>query len=68
VLSVGTVKVSDSVTLRRVALVKSLGFNLLLVSQLLSEGFVVYFKASASCVLDSQGDLVCTIIPEGHIF
>jgi hypothetical protein len=29
VLSVGTVKVSESVTLRCVALVKSLGFNLL---------------------------------------
>jgi hypothetical protein len=34
VLSVGTVKVSESVALRRVALVKSLGFNLLSVSQL----------------------------------
>jgi hypothetical protein len=32
VLSVGTVKVSDSVTLKRVALAKSLGFNLLSVS------------------------------------
>jgi hypothetical protein len=39
VLSVGTMKVSESVTLRRVALVKSLGFNLLSVSQLLDEGF-----------------------------
>jgi hypothetical protein len=29
VLSVGTVKVSESVTLRRVSLVKSLGYNLL---------------------------------------
>jgi hypothetical protein len=31
-LSVGTVKVSESVTLRRVSLVKSLGYNLLPVS------------------------------------
>jgi hypothetical protein len=38
VLSVGTVKVSESVTLRRVSLVKSLGYNLLSVSQLLDEG------------------------------
>jgi hypothetical protein len=32
VLSVGTVKVSESVTPRRVSLVKSLGYNLLSVS------------------------------------
>jgi hypothetical protein len=32
VLSVGKVKVSESVTLRRVSLVKSLGYNLLSVS------------------------------------
>jgi hypothetical protein len=44
VLSVGTVKVSEFVTLRRVALVKSLGFNLLSLSQLLDEGFDVHFK------------------------
>jgi hypothetical protein len=44
VLSVGTVKVSESITLRRVSLVKSLGYNLLSVSQLLDEGFEVRFK------------------------
>jgi hypothetical protein len=33
VLSVGTVKVSESVTLRRASLVKSLGYNLLSVSK-----------------------------------
>jgi hypothetical protein len=32
VVSVGTVKVSESVTLQRVSLVKSLGYNLLSVS------------------------------------
>jgi hypothetical protein len=58
-------KVSESVTLRRVALVKSLGFNLLSVSQLLDEGFEVRFKIGASRVWDSRGDLVYTIIPEG---
>jgi hypothetical protein len=36
--SMGMVKVSESVTLRRVALVRSLGFNLLFVSQLPDEG------------------------------
>jgi hypothetical protein len=39
VLSVGTVK-----TLRRVSLVKSLGYNLLSVSQLVDEGLEVCFK------------------------
>jgi hypothetical protein len=53
VLSVGTVKVSESVTLRRVSLVKSLGYNLLSVSQLLDEGFEVRFKMCCSRVLDS---------------
>jgi hypothetical protein len=68
VLSVGTVKVSESVTLRHVSLVKSLGYNLLSVSQLLDEGIEVCFKMGCSLVLDSRGDLVCTIVPEGQIF
>jgi hypothetical protein len=55
VLSVGMVKVSESVTL-------------LSVSQLLDEGFEVRCKTGCSRVLDSQGDLVCTIFPEGQIF
>jgi hypothetical protein len=42
--SMGMVKVSESVTLRRVALVRSLGFNLLSVSQLPDEGFEVRLK------------------------
>jgi hypothetical protein len=44
VLSVSTVKVTEFVTLRRVSLVKSLGYNLLSVSKLLDEGFEVRFK------------------------
>jgi hypothetical protein len=44
VLSEGEVKVSDKITLRRVALVQSLGYNLLSVSQLLDEGFEVSFR------------------------
>jgi hypothetical protein len=39
VLSEGEIKVSDKITLRRVGLVQSLGYNLLSVSQLLDEGF-----------------------------
>jgi hypothetical protein len=68
VLSVGTVKVSESVTLRHVSLVKSLGYNLFFVSQHLDEGFAVCFKMGCSCVLYSRGDLVCMIIPEAQIF
>jgi hypothetical protein len=65
VLSVGTLKVSESVTLRRVSLVKSLGYNLLSVSQHHDEGFEVRFKTGCSRVLDSRSNLVCTIVPEG---
>jgi hypothetical protein len=68
VLSVGTMKVNEFVTLSLVALVMSLGFNLLSVPQLLDGGFEVCFKMGASRVLDSRGDLVCTIIPKGQIF
>jgi hypothetical protein len=39
VLSDVEIKVSDKIILRRVALVQSLGYNLLSVSQLLDEGF-----------------------------
>jgi hypothetical protein len=43
VLSEGEIKVSDKITLKRVALVQLLGYNLLFVSQLLAEGFEVLF-------------------------
>jgi hypothetical protein len=62
VLSKGEIK---EVTLRRVALVQSLGFNLLSVSQLLDEGFEVLFRPGGSQILDSRGDLVCMVVPEG---
>jgi hypothetical protein len=45
-----------------------LGYNLLSVSQLLDEGFEVRLKMGCSRVLDSRGDLVCAIVPEGQIF
>jgi hypothetical protein len=63
VLSEGEIKISDKVTLRRVALVQSLGFNLLSVSQLLDEGFEVLFWPGGSQILDSRGDLVCMVVP-----
>jgi hypothetical protein len=68
VLSEGEINVSDKVTLRRVALIQSLGFNLLSVSQLLDEGFEVLFRPGASRILDSRRDLLCMVVPEGQIF
>jgi hypothetical protein len=65
VLSEGEIKVRDKITLRRVALVQSLGYNLLFVSQLLDEGFEVLFRPGSSQILDSRGDLVCMVVPEG---
>jgi hypothetical protein len=68
VLSEGEIKVIDKITLMRVALVQSLGYNLLSVSQLLDKGFVVLFRPGGSRILDSRGDLVCMVVPEGQVF
>jgi transposase InsO family protein len=71
VLSEGEIKVSDKITLRTracVALVQSLGYNLLSVSQLLDEGFEVLFRPGGSRTLDSRGDLVYMVVPEGQVF
>jgi hypothetical protein len=68
VLLEGEIKVSDKITLRRVALVQPLGYNLLSVSQLLDEGLEVLFRPGGSRILDSRGDLVCMVVPEGQVF
>jgi hypothetical protein len=68
VLSEGEIKVSDKITLRRIALVQSLGYNLLSVSQLLDEGFEVLFRPGGSRILDSRGDFVCKVVPAGQVF
>jgi hypothetical protein len=68
VLSEGDIKVSYKITLRCVALVQSLGYNLLFVSQLLDEGFEGLFRPGGSRILDSRGDLVCMVVPEGQVF
>ena len=68
VRGIGVVHVSDRFTLREVALVSNLGFNLLSVSQLLDEGFEVRFKEGCCRVLDSRGDLVCRILPHDWVF
>jgi hypothetical protein len=62
VLSEGENKVSDKITLRCVALVQSLGYNFLSMSQLLDEGFEVLFRPGGSRILDSRGDLVCMVV------
>jgi hypothetical protein len=38
------------------------------VSQLLDEIFEVLFRPSGSRILDSRGDLVCMVVPEGQVF
>jgi hypothetical protein len=68
VLSEGEIKVSDKITLKHVALVQSLGYNLLSVSQPLDEGFEVLFRVGGSRILDSRGNLVCMVILEGQVF
>jgi hypothetical protein len=68
VLSEGEIKVSDKITLRWVALVQSLGYNLLSVYHLLDEGFEVLFRPGGSQILDSRRDLVSMVVPEGQVF
>jgi hypothetical protein len=68
VLSEVEIKVSDKITLKRVALVQSLGYNLLSMSQLLDEGFEVLFRPGGSQILESRGDLVCMVVLEGQVF
>jgi hypothetical protein len=67
VLSEGEIKVSGKITLRRVTLVQSLGYNLLSVSQLLDEDFEVLFRLGGSQILDSRGDLICMVVLEGQV-
>jgi transposase InsO family protein len=67
VLSVGTVKVSEFVTLGRVSLVKSL----VTIFSLFPSFLMRVLKSVSKCVShfsDSRGDLACTIAPKGHIF
>jgi hypothetical protein len=38
------------------------------VSQLLDEGFEVLFRPGGSRILDSRGENVCMVVPEGQVF
>jgi hypothetical protein len=68
VLSEGEIKVSEKITLRHVALVQSLGYNLLSVSQLLDEGFEVLFQPGGCWILDSRWTLFVWSFPRVRCF
>ncbi|WVZ80272.1 hypothetical protein U9M48_027763 [Paspalum notatum var. saurae] len=68
VLGVGSVLLSTKLSLREVAFVRNLGFNLVSVSQLLDEGFEVRFKKGACRILDAEETLVCSLLPFGQVF
>ncbi|WVZ58598.1 hypothetical protein U9M48_008855 [Paspalum notatum var. saurae] len=55
-------------SLREVAFVRNLGFNLVSVSQLLDKGFEARFKKGAYCVLDAEETLVCSLLPSDQVF
>jgi hypothetical protein len=61
VLGTGVIKVNNNFTLKDVALVDKLGYNLLSVSHLVDADLDVLFHKSSSKVLNSHGDLVCSI-------
>ncbi|WVZ89082.1 hypothetical protein U9M48_035536 [Paspalum notatum var. saurae] len=68
VMGVGSVSLSAKLSLREVAFVRNLGFNLVSVSQLLDEGFEVRFKKGACCALDAEKTPVCSLLPFGQVF
>jgi hypothetical protein len=68
VLGTGVIKVNNNFTLKDVALVDKLRYNLLSVSQLVDIDLDVLFHKASSKVLDSCGDLVCGISRIGKIF
>ncbi|WVZ58471.1 hypothetical protein U9M48_008744 [Paspalum notatum var. saurae] len=68
VLGVGAISLSAKLSLREVAFVWNLGFNLVSVSQLLDEGFEVRFKKGACLILDAKETLVCSLLSFGQVF
>ncbi|WVZ81383.1 LOW QUALITY PROTEIN: hypothetical protein U9M48_028765 [Paspalum notatum var. saurae] len=66
VMGVGSVSLPAKLSLREVAFVWNLGFNLVSALQLLDEGFEVRFKKGACCVLDAEETLVCSLLPFGQ--
>jgi hypothetical protein len=68
VLGTGVIMVNNGFTLNDVALVDSLRYNLLSVSQLCDADLSVLFRKSDSHVLDSSGKRVCGISRMGNVF
>jgi hypothetical protein len=68
VLGTSVIKVNDFFTLNDVTLMDKLGYNLLLISQLLDVDLDVIFCKSNSHVLDSSGKRVCGISCIGNVF
>jgi hypothetical protein len=68
VLGTGVIMVNNNFTLKDVALVDKLGYNLLSVSQLVDADLDVLYHKFGSKVLDSHGDLVCGISRNGKVF
>jgi hypothetical protein len=68
VLGTGVIKINDCFTLNDVALVDSLRYNLLSVSQLYDVDLSVLFRKSDSYVLDSSGKRVCGISRIRNVF
>jgi hypothetical protein len=64
----GVIKVNNHFTLKDVALVDKLRYNMLSISQLVDADFDILFHKSGSKVLDSHGDLVCGISISGRFF
>ncbi|WVZ90151.1 hypothetical protein U9M48_036478 [Paspalum notatum var. saurae] len=67
VLGVGSISLSAKLSLREVAFVRNLEFNLVSVSQLLDEGFEVRFKKGACRVLDAEETLVFSLLLFGQV-
>jgi hypothetical protein len=68
VLGTSVIKVNNHFTLKDVALVDKLRYNLLFVFQLVDADLDLPFHKSDSKVLDSRGDLVCGISRIGKVF
>jgi hypothetical protein len=68
VLGTGVIKVNNHFTLKDVALVEKLRYNLLSVSQLVDVDLDFLFSKSGSKVLDSHSDLICGISRIGKVF
>jgi hypothetical protein len=67
-LGTDIIKVNNHFTLKGIALVEKLRYNLLSISQLVDADLVVLFRKYGSKVLDSRGDLVCGISRIRNIF